>query len=236
MAPLIILNWKMNLTLKEADKISGVLNNIKHTYQLLISPPIPFIAALSSSYPNLTFCAQNISVHNHYGSHTGEYSADMIKTCNVNYAIIGHSERRNNFWESNKIVRKKIENCINSKITPILCIGESLETRQNNNYKEFLIEQINDSLTELVKDVIIAYEPLWAIGSGITPTIEEIAEIFELIKTSGNLTKVANNARLVYGGSVNSANYQSILAIENSSGIMIGNAALDIEELKKILN
>ncbi len=127
-------------------------------------------------------------------------------------------------------------NCINANIIPIICVGESLEARKSNHYKEFIAQQINESIPENIKSVIIAYEPFWAIGSGIVPTIAEISEIFEFIKNSKETSFVAKNAQLVYGGSVNSHNYEQILSVNNNSGVMLGSASLKDEELNIILN
>ena len=138
--------------------------------------------------------------------------------------------------DNNLIVRKKVESCITAGIKPIICIGESLETRKNNNYQEFILEQIIESIPENANNIIIAYEPIWAIGTGITPTQEELAEIFDFIKNYSAISQVAKNAQLVYGGSVNSRNYKEILAISGVNGLLIGGASLDDDELNLILN
>lgn len=236
MKPIIIANWKMNLSLEDALLKSQQLEARNYSYQFLLAPPTAYLALFAQSFKKTNFCAQDISTMNGFGAYTGECSADMIKSCGVNYAIIGHSERRNTFRESNKTIRKKVENCINAGITPIVCIGETLEARQNNNYLEFILEQLNESIPENTYNLIIAYEPIWAIGSGITPTTKEISEIFEFIKTSKDVSIVAKNAQLVYGGSVNSETCKNILDIPGNNGVILGSASLNDKELNYILN
>lgn len=235
MKPIIIANWKMNLSLKEAFLKADLLNKHNSWAHFILAPPAPYLAHFAENFLKIAFCAQDVSSINGYGAYTGEVSANIIKSCGINYAIIGHSEKRTIMKDNNITVRKKVENCIKSGIKPIVCVGESLESRKNNNYKEFILEQINESIPENAKNVIIAYEPIWAIGTGISPTEGELTEIFSFIKNDSAITQVAKNAQLVYGGSVNSRNYKEILAIEGISGILIGSASLDDDELNLIL-
>lgn len=235
MPPIIIANWKMNLTLEEAISKAELFSAFKHSARFLLSPPIPYISYISKNFKKLDICAQNVGATNGFGAYTGEYSADMLKSCNVNYAIIGHSERRHIFGEHSQLIKQKILNCLDAGITPIICVGETLESRQNKNYKEFIAQQIKDSIPETEQTIIIAYEPVWAIGSGVIPTMEEIAEIFNFIKTDEEISIIAKNAELVYGGSVNSENYKDIIKITDNSGVILGAASLNENELKKIL-
>jgi triosephosphate isomerase len=236
MTPIIIANWKMNLTLDEAYSKAKKLDSKSYSSQLLLAPPAPYLAYFAQNLENTSICAQNISALNGFGAYTGEYSAEMIQSCNINYAILGHSERRNMFGETNKLIQKKAFNCVKANITPIICVGESLEARKNNNYKEFISRQINESIPENATSIIIAYEPFWAIGTGLVPTMQEIAEIFDFIKTSEDISIVAKNAQLVYGGSVSSKNYKEILSIAGNNGVILGSASLDENELNSILN
>ncbi|NRB11060.1 MAG: triose-phosphate isomerase [Rickettsiaceae bacterium] len=232
MKTLIIVNWKMNLTLDEALSRCEIIASRNYQLPIVIAPPTPYIAYLARAYKNLDFCTQDISIFHENGLYTGEYSAEMIKNCGIKYSIVGHSERRNYFRETNKTVKEKATNCVKAGVIPIICIGEDMETRQNNNYLEFLLEQINHSTPEHEGEIILAYEPLWAIGSGITPSNEEIAEIFVFIKNNKNITTVAKNSLLVYGGSVTLENYKEILSVKNSNGVLVGSAALDIDFFK----
>ncbi len=235
MKSLIIANWKMNLTLTQAASLARSMSEFNNYHQLIIAPPAPYVAYLAQAYPKLNFCAQDVSARSGFGPYTGEISAQIFKSCDVNYALIGHSERRILFGETDKTVKAKIEICLDNQITPIICIGESIELRQSLNYKEFLLNQLSNSIPETTKPIIIAYEPVWAIGTKITPTIEEITEIIKLIKTASQ-SMVAKNVQLVYGGSVNSENCKDIINIKDISGVLVGNASLNKDELFKILN
>ncbi len=231
----IIANWKMNLTFHQAIILAQEIENISHDHHFIVAAPTPYLAYLTLNFKNINFCAQDISVFNEYGAYTGETSAHMLKDCGINYTIIGHSERRSLLFETNKIIRKKIENCINAEIIPIICIGETLESRQNNTFKELLLEQIN-AIPENADNIIIAYEPIWAIGSGIIPTTEEIQQVIKFIKTNEQVSVIAKNAQLVYGGSVACKNFIQIIDLSEINGLLIGSASLKIEELRTILN
>jgi len=237
MKPLIIANWKMNLMLDESVSYAKTIASFQHSSQLLVAPPTIYLAHLSALFPKLNFCAQDVSIFNK-GAYTGEFSAALIKSCGVNYAIVGHSERRINFAESNKTIQKKAENCINNNIIPIICIGESAEARRKNNFQNFLLNQLNESIPSNAdaSNIIIAYEPIWAIGSGITPSGSEIQKLFSFLKTNNNTTFVAKNATMIYGGSVNSKNYKEILSAPENKGILVGSASLKENELQTILN
>ena len=235
MKPLIITNWKMNLTFNEAATLAKLISEHDDHYRLIIAPPTPYIAYLAQIYKKLKFCAQDISTRSAFGSYTGENSAKCFKSCDINYSLIGHSERRSLFGETNIVARAKAEICIDNKITPIICIGETEKVRQSGHYKEFLLNQLEESTPETDKPIIVAYEPVWAIGTKITPTIEEIGEIAQLIKTKKQ-SLVAKTLQLVYGGSVNSENYKNIINIKDISGVLVGSASLDKDELLKILN
>jgi triosephosphate isomerase len=237
MKPLIIANWKMNLMLNESISYAKTIASFQHSSQLLLAPSTIYLAHLGSLFPQLNFCAQDVSVFNP-GAYTGEFAAALIKSCAVNYAIVGHSERRINFAEDNKIIKQKAENCINNNIIPIICIGESAEIRRNNNVQEFLLNQLNESIPSNANEsnIIIAYEPIWAIGSGITPSGAEIQELFSFLKNNHNTRFVAKNVTMIYGGSVNSKNYKEILSVPDNKGLLVGSASLNEIELKTILN
>jgi len=237
MNKIIIANWKMNQVSQEIFDNIQQFEKIDYPVEFLLAPSVPYLFHFANkSLDNIRICAQDVSSIEGFGAYTGEYSAKILKECGVNYAIIGHSERRNILMESNDLIKQKFQACVNAKITPIVCVGEDLESRKNNNFKEKIVEQIIGSTISCTEDYIIAYEPLWAIGSGITPTVEEIAEILYFLRTDKKISQLAKNARLVYGGSVSSGNSRSILSIDNNDGIMIGSASVDKNELKKILN
>ncbi len=178
------------------------------------------------------------------GSFTGNTSLLSLKEVGCEFVIIGHSERREINNESNQVVAKKLSLAINQRFVPILCVGENLEVRNKKEHIHFVQEQVKQALSLLDSnqsfDILIAYEPIWSIGSGNIPTISEIKQISDaIIATIGELkskNKIANNANisLLYGGSVSSKNSASILAIDNIDGLLIGKSSLEADEFIEI--
>ncbi|WP_341763902.1 triose-phosphate isomerase family protein [Candidatus Tisiphia endosymbiont of Beris chalybata] len=242
MKKLIIANWKMNMSLTDACAFCIKLSALKYDNSLIIAPPSLYLAYLSDKFKFLTFCAQNVSRYEGQGSYTGEYSSLLLKLSNINYAIVGHSDRRNLFNETNEIIKQKVEKCLQADITPIICIGEDLKARQNKNYQGFLLSQLTETLPNSYKmlnknkNIIIAYEPIWAIGTGSLPLQEELIEIFMLINSFLKESQVANNVRLVYGGSVNLDNTKQILRLPYIDGVMVGKSSLNPPILFQMLN
>ena len=157
----------------------------------------------------------------------------MLKNVGCQFCIVGHSERRNLFKETEEIIINKVNCCLDEKIIPILCIGESLEQKRKNLTKEILIKQIKSIPKQANKNnIIIAYEPIWAIGSGLVPTLEEINEIHGFIK---NNIYQSQEFKILYGGSVKSSNCKNILSQENVDGVLVGGASIDINEFNKII-
>jgi triosephosphate isomerase len=237
MNPLIIANWKMNLTLDEAVNFISKLEKtiIPSISYTMIAPPIAYITRLQELSGKITFCAQDISVFSGEGAYTGELSAKMIKSCGINYSIINHSERREHFKEDNKIARIKIKNCLEAGITPVVCFGETGEEREQGKYKEVLLKQINELLPRSSRNIILAYEPLWSIGSGTVASVREIAEIANFIQDNKQAL-IAKNLSLVYGGSVSSKSYKDIVTIPGIKGVLVGKASLNIDELTNMIN
>jgi triosephosphate isomerase (TIM) len=235
MKPLIIANWKMNLNLEKSFAMMEYLE--KSSYEnFMIAISAPYLAYFAKSFYKIKFCAQDVSTVEGYGAYTGEMSADLIKSCKISHSIVGHSERRQLMRDSNMVVQKKADNCIKAGIEPIICVGENLEFRRDGNYKEFIFQQINESIPRSADSFIVAYEPVWSIGTGIVPTTEELSEMFYLIKHHPKLIRVAKNIQLVYGGSVNSSNCKHLLSIENIDGLLVGSASLSKKELDLILS
>lgn len=235
MSPLIILNWKMNLLFEQALPLVKQIYSLKNLAHIIIAPPAPYLSYLAQQLPEINYATQDISIYNEQGAYTGEYSAQIIHSCGIDYTIIGHSERRGLFSETDEIVRTKFNNAIKYNITPILCIGETIQSKQNNQTTDYLTQQLQVIPSNYQGQIIIAYEPLWSIGSGLIPTIAELSEIIQFLKSHKNLSSVANNVRIVYGGSVNSSNAKEILKIRGIDGLMIGSAALKFQEIKLIL-
>lgn len=172
------------------------------------------------------------------GSFTGDVSAEMVKSLGADYVILGHSERRKNHFENDEIVAKKVAAAVEQSITPILCVGESKEIRDQGKHLEFVYKQLFFSIPKGVKfdRLIIAYEPIWSIGTGLIPTAAEISEMVKLIKKI-LVEKGANFAKevfVIYGGSVDENNAKEIMAIEDVDGVLVGKASLDVDKFAKI--
>lgn len=235
----VIANWKMNLP---KDKLEHYLKEIdairSNGLEIIIAPPSPYIALVREKYPNILLACQDFSnVKKEYGSFTGEVGSKMMSILGIRYSIIGHSERRKNFEDTNEKILSKTKLALDAGIKPIICIGENFKNLEcpsaQTDWKEFLDKQIQDSLLATKEEILVAYEPVWAIGSGLSASIDEIIERSDYI--AKNLNKVAKRARLVYGGSVTSQNAPEIAKIERLSGVLVGNASLDIDEFIKIV-
>jgi triosephosphate isomerase len=172
------------------------------------------------------------------GAFTGETSAKMLKDSGAWYVILGHSERRKHCHESDQIIAQKIVTAVNNGLTPILCVGESKEQRDQGVYGDFIINQLENSLPKnlAIKSLIVAYEPIWSIGSGALPTIAEIEEVAALIKKELSQYKNIIELKITYGGSVNSENSGEILAARNIDGLLVGGASLNDKEFFKIIS
>lgn len=225
----------MNFSFNESIKFCNQISKIESKNRLIIAPPIPYLSYLASNFRNIEFCAQNVSWLDLDGPYTGEYSASMLKSCGINYCLIGHSERRMLFSDdTEELISRKVNNVISAHMTPIICIGESAEARINNNYKQFIESQLK--FIERVRgSIIIAYEPIWSIGSNKILSKSEINEMIEFINSWVNQKAVANNVSIVYGGSVNLNNIDEILSLKDMRGALLGKTSLDYNNLVKIL-
>ncbi len=176
--------------------------------------------------------------HEESGSFTGDISAKMLKQVGCEYVILGHSERRENHFETNEIISKKVKAALKQNIVPIICVGESKETRDAKKHLEFVYKQVMQSVPQDVKfkKLVIAYEPIWSIGTGVTPTTEQITEMAKLMKKIfvEKFPALSEEFFMLYGGSVTSQNSKEILAILGVDGLLIGKASLDAEEFIKI--
>ncbi len=172
------------------------------------------------------------------GSFTGDISAEMLKKTGADYVILGHSERRENHFETDDVVARKATAAMTQNLTPIICVGENKESRDSQRHLEFVYKQLLLSLPKEVKfsRLIIAYEPIWSIGTGVVPTTEQIREMAKLIRkiATEKMKDLADEVFVLYGGSVNAENAQEILAIENVDGLLVGKASLDADGFVKI--
>lgn len=231
---IIVANWKLNGSLEFIASYFEILNSFKFNSSVcgIICPPSVYLQSCFNNMESLFLGAQDCSNHD-IGSYTGEVSASMIKESNCQFCIIGHSERRQKFNETNFDIKLKSETLINQGVTPIICVGETIAEKNNRSTKDFLSKQINESLpNEYVSNsFIIAYEPIWAIGSGMTPTLDEINIIHSFIKNEINV----NECKVIYGGSVKFSNAKEIMNIVDVDGVLVGGASLDPQEFAKIL-
>lgn len=229
MNKLVVANLKMNLNYEEAKKYKETLKS--YIDNLVICPPYIYLDVMNSD--NYILGSQD-GYYVDKGAYTGEISFAQLKTIGVKYSIIGHSERRHKFGETDEIVKNKLNACINNGIMPILCVGETEEERELNKTFEVIETQLKVLEGMNIKNIIIAYEPVWAIGSGKTPTEDEIHEVHKYIREL--LTNVYNMESIImYGGSVNLSNIKSISNIDGVDGMLIGSASIDPNNLLNMI-
>ena len=250
-------NWKLQInSINEVkQRLTQILNDLENkninSSKIFIALPPALLHIGHELFKNskIYLAAQNI-YHEIYGPFTGETSILTAVDLNVKYCLIGHSERRILFNETNEEINKKIHLCINHHITPVLCIGETFEERSSGNHQRVLEHQLETALknisTEGLKSIIIAYEPVWAINNQllnkdniIKPATPKDADqthhiIREYLKRNYG-SEIANNMQIIYGGSMNSNNVESLLMIENIDGGLIGGASLSSEKLLPII-
>lgn len=243
--PIVAGNWKMNKTPREGktfiiDVVSSlpIINNVN----VIFCPPFTSLYNIDIS-PPYYLGAQNC-FYKVQGAYTGEISTEMLLECNVEYVIIGHSERRHIFHENNELIGKKMSRVINAGMKPILCIGETIDEMNNGKTYDIIEEQIIKGLTNVksIDNIIIAYEPVWAIGTGLTATVERINEMHTFIRKILSRLYTNNNSDktpILYGGSVNSDNANELISIDGVNGFLIGGASLDVikfTDVVKIVN
>lgn len=240
-------NWKMNKTFQEAEELISVIADELDEKELLceviICPPSVYLE-MSSDYAEesvLSIAGQNVSEYED-GAYTGEISASMLKAMDVEYCIVGHSERRKYFNESNKQLSEKVGRLLDNNIKPIFCIGELLEEREAGNHFNIVKTQLEEGLFNLSADefsnIVVAYEPVWAIGTGVVATPEQAQEMHSYIRgiikeKYGNET--ADNTTILYGGSCNALNAATLFANKDVDGGLIGGASLKAVDFVKII-
>lgn len=244
--PIIVGNWKMNKTRDEALQfIYAVKNEVasSEVVESAICAPFPYLRCLVKRQgESLRVGAQNMHFESS-GAYTGEVAPDMLTAIGVSYVVLGHSERREMFNETDEVVNKKVHAAFENGLTPIICVGESLEERENGTTNQVVDTQTVAALSGLtedqVKQVVIAYEPIWAIGTGRTATADQANE------TSGYIREViervygcdaSNAVRIQYGGSVNPSNIKELMAQEHIDGALVGGASLDPQSFLNLVN
>ncbi|CCF78156.1 triosephosphate isomerase [Wolbachia endosymbiont of Onchocerca ochengi] len=226
MSFLIVANWKMNGTRSLFVDFINKLNNKSNgiTSKIVVCPPFTSLPDAIELSDNINIGAQNCH-YKKYGSYTGEVSARMLKELECTYVILGHSERTN---ETDSEIKLKSEIAIESGLHPIICVGENAENYKSRRTKEVIVYQCKNRLL-IHSEYTVAYEPLWAIGTGYIPSNDEIAEVIEVIKSC------IGEKQVIYGGSVSLENIGSLLRISNLSGVLIGSASLDFDYFYKII-
>ena len=235
-------NWKMNKTPKEGktfiEKMISDLDSLGDTNVIICPPFTGLTSLLKSSKYNLG--AQNCYFEDS-GAYTGEISVQMLIDCGVKYVILGHSERRSIFIEDDVSIGKKVKKVLDAGITPILCIGETIEQLEDGLAKETVSAQLNKGLNGLssLKNIVIAYEPVWAIGTGLTASVEKVAEIHFYIReilSAISSKEESDHIPILYGGSVSTDNAGELIDVDNVNGFLIGGASLDVEKFVDIIN
>jgi len=238
-------NWKMNMTIDESN---GLINELKqvseNNVEIKIAPSFTNLYYAISLLKNsgIEVIAQN--VHSEMrGAYTGEISAEMLKSIGVKTVIIGHSERRKYFNETDTILSKKVKAAIENSLNVIFCIGEELSERESGNHFEIIKNQISIALIDLnndeIKNIVIAYEPVWAIGTGMTANINQIQEMHEFIRRLINEKfgdEISDNIQIIYGGSVKPNNAKDIFSLNDVDGGLIGGASLNFSDFYSIIN
>jgi triosephosphate isomerase len=242
-------NWKMNNTINEAQTlIENILQNNPGTgtHQLnIFAVPFPYLTLaqlLVKSNPGFAIAAQNCAAYAK-GAYTGEVSATMLASMQVNFCIVGHSERRTIFNENANALFDKTNQLLKNGIRPIWCCGEHLEDRNSNQHFTIVANQLKQEVFNLEEEafskVIIAYEPVWAIGTGLTASSEQAQEMHAFIRSEITLrynSSIANNTSILYGGSCNAENAKQLFSLEDVDGGLIGGASLQAESFVKLIS
>ena len=232
----IAANWKMNLDkVKIYDFVIGLNNfNFNDKVKACIFPSSIYLDYLSSLVKDIpvSLGCQNCHYQEN-GAFTGDISSSSLKLLGCDYVILGHSERRLTYNEDNNYIKKCAEAAIFSGLTPIICVGENFETRASGKALNYIKTQINECLPDIYENIFIAYEPIWAIGTGKIPSKDQIYEMHTLIKNESN-KKNNKIVKVLYGGSVNAINAFDIMSINNVDGTLIGGASLNIKDFLAI--
>ncbi len=226
----IAANWKMHLTLQDAVNLASSINSSSKN-EIIIFPPSLYAILIKDIVhkKNIKVGVQNV-FYEDSGAYTGEISPIMVKSSNLDYVLIGHSERRIHFFETDEIINKKIKKALSHNLNVILCVGEKLEDRENNRHFEVVKLQLLKALEGVYEfsKIKIAYEPVWAIGTGKNATPQQANEMHHFIK---NIIPL----HILYGGSVNEYNAKELLSQKYIDGLLIGGASLKSHSFNKII-
>jgi len=242
-------NWKMNKTLEEAKTLASevmgmVTDEVKGDVKVIFCTPFPYLSTVKNilgNHARISVGAQNCSEHE-WGAYTGETSAPMLASMNIPYVILGHSERRQYFGEDGKLLAKKIDIAMKHGLIPIFCCGEPLDVREKGEHEKLVQKQVEESLFHLeaseVQKIVIAYEPVWAIGTGKTATSAQAQEMHAVIRKQLAFKfgpSIASNITILYGGSVNADNAKELFACPDVDGGLVGGASLKSREFTEII-
>ena len=245
--PLMAGNWKMNLNHQEAvvlvQKLAWTLSDKRHDYgkvEVVVVPPFTDLRSVQTLVDgdrlSIKYAAQDVSTHDS-GAYTGEISAAMLAKLGCSYVVVGHSERREHHLETDEVVNTKAHKSLAAGMTPIVCVGEGLEIRQAGNHVPYTLAQVDGSLAgftaDQVADLVIAYEPVWAIGTGEVATPDDAQEVCAAIRErlrDVHGDAAADGCRILYGGSVKAANVAGIMQKADVDGALVGGASLQVDE------
>jgi triosephosphate isomerase len=245
--PLVAANWKMNKTVPEAlqfaASLGGACSELENGPEVLVCPPYTALAVLG---PALKESGSHLGAQNAHweasGAYTGEISVAMLRDVGVEYVIVGHSERRLHFGETDETVALRLRSVVEGGLVPVLCVGETLEERRAGRTESVVERQLGRAFEGAGSggpgDLVVAYEPVWAIGTGVTPSVEEAAEVHAGIRAmlEGTLGEErARGVRILYGGSVSPANAREFLASPEVDGALVGGASLEVDSFFEIL-
>jgi triosephosphate isomerase (TIM) len=242
-------NWKMNKSFEEANiltsEVVGMVNDeVRGDVKVILCVPFPYLQSIKNILGNnnrISVGAQNCSEHE-AGAYTGEVSAPMLKSMNIPYVILGHSERRQYFGEDGKLLAKKVDVSLKHNLVPIFCCGEPLQVREANGHEALVKQQVEESLFHLdeasVLKVVVAYEPVWAIGTGKTASAQQAQDMHKVIRqhlASKYGQSVADKIIILYGGSVNAANAKELFGCPDVDGGLVGGASLKSREFTEVI-
>ena len=240
-------NWKMSLTYQQGEKLLDEIFEAKikleGSQQVIFAVPFPYLIMAKSEVSDekgYEVAAQNCNDKKN-GAFTGEVSAEMLQSIGIEYCIVGHSERREYYSETNAVLADKVNLCLQHDITPIFCCGEPLRIREENNQDQFVQQQLEESLFHLspqqITKIIIAYEPIWAIGTGKTATTEQAQEMHRHLRSvlAGKYGTVAEKISILYGGSVKANNANELFDCPDVDGGLVGGASLVAKDFIEII-
>ncbi|HET9486338.1 MAG TPA: triose-phosphate isomerase [Chryseosolibacter sp.] len=242
-------NWKMNKTFEEAgilvSEVMGmVADEVKGNARVILCVPFPYLGAIKNQLgknSRIEVGAQNCSEHE-AGAYTGEVSAAMLRSMGIPYVILGHSERRQYFGEDGKLLAKKVDMALKYGLTPIFCCGEPLDVRERNGHEKLVKQQVEEALFHLdvpsLEKVVVAYEPVWAIGTGKTASSQQAQDMHAVIRrhlASKFGQTIADKISILYGGSVNAGNAKELFASPDVDGGLVGGASLKSREFTEII-